>query len=70
MEDGLFKGARGIIIDVTEQRQVEEALRESEGKYRLLFESAGDAIFIHDTDARMLAVNRWPVSGSVIPTQS
>ena len=30
MEDGLFKGARGILIDVTAQRRMEEALRESE----------------------------------------
>ena len=32
-------------------------LRENEHKYRLLFESAGDAIYIHDAEARMLAVN-------------
>jgi PAS domain S-box-containing protein len=32
-------------------------LRENEQKYRLLFESAGDAIYIHDPEARMLAVN-------------
>jgi PAS domain S-box-containing protein len=32
-------------------------LRESESKHRLLFENAGDAIFIHDAEGRILEVN-------------
>jgi len=39
------------------RRQIDEALRDSEAKHRLLFESANDVIFIHDAKARMLAVN-------------
>ena len=40
-----------------QSKRMQEALQESEAKYRLLFESANDAIFIHDEEARMLAVN-------------
>ena len=35
----------------------EKQLQESEEKHRLLFESAGDAIFIHNAEGRILEVN-------------
>ena len=47
----------GVMQDITDRKRAEEARRESEEKYRLFFESAGDAIFIHDENGRMLAAN-------------
>ncbi|HIJ87921.1 MAG TPA: PAS domain S-box protein [Desulfuromonadales bacterium] len=42
---------------IVERTAAIKTLCESEGKYRLLFESAGDAIFIHDAEGHFLAVN-------------
>ena len=47
-----YAGMRGILIDVTERKQTEEMLRESEAKYRLLAENARDNIWTMDMNLR------------------
>jgi len=50
-------GIQTILEDATEHKKAEEALRESEEKYRNLFESAMDAIVTLDLKGSITAVN-------------
>ncbi len=56
-EEGVLTGIVEIVTDTTERRQAEEAMRQSEQKYRELFENANDIIFILDPDGNILSCN-------------
>jgi len=58
-DTGQINGAIASFRDITQQKQIEQALRDSERRYRTLFDHAGDAIFVHDMAAgHFLDVNQ------------
>ena len=54
---GAFQGVRGVVRDVTDQQITEKALRESEGRYRVVAETASDAIMTIDESTNILFAN-------------
>jgi PAS domain S-box-containing protein len=48
---------RGVMIDVTERKRVETALREREDQYRSIFESSTDGLFINDLNGHLVDFN-------------
>lgn len=57
-ENEEIAGFISIHTDMRERKRAEDALRESEERFRTLFDSAGDAIFIHDFEGKMIEVNQ------------
>ncbi|MCF7908246.1 MAG: PAS domain S-box protein [Candidatus Omnitrophica bacterium] len=57
----VYKGKKAILEifeDITERKKVEEAVRMSEEKYRILFDSSRDAIMTLDCEGKFLSCNK------------
>lgn len=52
-----ISGIVAAIIDITERKQAEEALKESENRFRLITENIPDPIYLKDRFSRMIMAN-------------
>ena len=51
-------GGLGVItIDITERKRTEDALKQSEGNFRRVFQSLGDIVILTDLTAKVIDVN-------------
>ncbi len=58
-ENDQVAGIVGAFIDITERKRAETELRENEARFRAIFDSVNDAIFIHDlSTGDIVDVNR------------
>jgi PAS domain S-box-containing protein len=55
--EGIERYIVGMVEDIDDRKKAEEAMLLSEERYRILFERAGDAIFIHGYEGNFIDVN-------------
>ncbi|MBA2378606.1 MAG: PAS domain S-box protein [Blastocatellia bacterium] len=48
----------GVMLDITDRKLAEEAVRNSEERYRNLFENANDIIYVHDLNGNYTDINQ------------
>jgi PAS domain S-box-containing protein len=58
-QNGNILNYTGVIQNITQRMQTAKALKESEKRYRLVFENSGTANSIFSTDLRLLAYNSF-----------
>ena len=56
--DNIFLGVSGIVLNITERKQIEIKLRESEIKYKGVFDESIAAIYVFDTDKNFIDSNQ------------
>ncbi len=58
IEDGCVTGVQGLIRDITQNKKIEEILREKEERYRSMFDSPFNLIYICDFKGNFIDANQ------------
>ncbi len=56
-EDGKIFAGMAMWQDITDRQRTAEALKDSEARYRQLFENASDVIYVHDLAGNYISIN-------------
>jgi PAS domain S-box-containing protein len=56
--DGRIKSIMAVVEDISERKRTESALKQSEEKFRALFEHTPGIAFVIDSDTRLIAANK------------
>ncbi len=56
-EQGVITGSRGVLVDITSQKNTENEMRASEQKFRALFEQSQEGIILVDSRGRVIGWN-------------
>jgi PAS domain S-box-containing protein len=55
--DGVIGGLVGVMLDITQRKQTEEAFRESQSRQRAILDNIPDLAWLKDTEGRYIAAN-------------
>ncbi|MFA6924459.1 MAG: PAS domain S-box protein [Bacteroidales bacterium] len=58
LKDGKIIGSRGVFLNINDRKKAELALKESEEKFRTIFDNSNDAILIHDFEGNFIDFNK------------
>lgn len=58
LEEKKVVGVQGVVRDITARKHAEKALKESERRFRALFENISDGVYVHDEKGRIHDVNQ------------
>jgi two-component system, cell cycle sensor histidine kinase and response regulator CckA len=57
-DDGAIRGICGMITEITDRKQIEQELKESEELYRTFINATSDMVFLKDEQFRNIVVNK------------